>query len=284
MPNKTIDQINRSAEYILSCRPTTNWQPLAGIILGTGLSGLSNSIEEAIHIPYENIPGFPVSTVESHKGELIIGKLNGVGVVAMAGRIHYYEGYSMKEVTFPVRVLKMLGIERLIISNASGGVSEKVKTGDLAVITDHINLFPENPLRGKNIDSLGPRFPDMVKAYDGEMIKMAKVLGHESGTDLKEVVYVGVAGPNLETKAEFQYFKTIGADVVGMSTIPEVIVARHMDLPVLAFSVVTNEGLSKDREASTVEEIIEVSREAAKRLEPIVCRVLQSIYDQPVED
>jgi purine-nucleoside phosphorylase len=271
-----IEKIQESAAFI---QGRAGVSPRAGIILGTGLSGLAKSIDDAVRIPYIDIPNFPVSTVERHMGELILGSLSGIPVVAMAGRFHYYEGYSMQEVTFPVRVMKLLGIEHLVVSNAAGGVSEKVRQGDIAVITDHISLFPENPLRGRNMDIFGPRFPDLVDAYDGDLVNMAAVLAHDRGIDLKQVVYVGVPGPTLETRSEFGYFKAIGADVVGMSTIPEVIVARHMDLPVLAFSIVTNEGLSEDREPATVEDVIAESAKAASKLEVLVAAVLQSIYD-----
>jgi purine-nucleoside phosphorylase len=270
-----MEQIYDAADFIKS---RTGMSPRAGIILGTGLSGLAASIVNAISIPYAEIPHFPSSTVQSHKGELIVGKLGDVEVVAMAGRFHYYEGYTMQEVTFPVRVMKLLGIERLVISNASGGASEKVQAGDLAVITDHLNLFPDNPLRGPNLDELGPRFPDMVDAYDRDMIKLSKRIAAERGVDLKEAIYAGVPGPNLETRAEFLYFRSIGADVVGMSTIPEVLVARHMNIPVLAFTAVTNEGWHSDRQPATVEEVIKQSEEIAPQLQSIVSHVLHEIF------
>jgi purine-nucleoside phosphorylase len=269
-----MDRIREASEYI---KGRTGLRPRAGIILGTGLSGLASAIEGGVSIPYSDIPHFPQSTVQSHKGELIIGKLGEVTVVAMAGRFHYYEGYNMKEVTFPVRVMKLLGVERLVVSNASGGASLRVAAGDLAIITDHLNLFPDNPLRGANLDELGPRFPDMVDAYDKEMILLAKKIAVESGIDLKEAVYAGVPGPNLETRAEFLYFRSIGADVVGMSTIPEVLVARHMDIPVMAFTAVTNEGWSEDRVPATVEEVIEQSGEIAPKMESMVKSVLNTI-------
>lgn len=275
MDKTDLQRYQEAAAYLAG---RTDLKPKAGIILGTGLSGLSDSLEQACAIPYGDIPHFPRSTVQSHRGELIFGYLGGVPVVTMAGRFHYYEGYSMKEVTFPVRVMQQLGIGRLIVSNASGGASRRVSAGDLAVITDHLNLFPENPLRGPNTDELGPRFPDMVDAYDPGMIALAKEVAEQEGIILKEAVYVGVPGPNLETRSEFMYFRTIGADVVGMSTVPEVLVARHMNIPVLAFTVVTNEGWNKDREPATVEEIIDQSGEVAPRLEALVKRVLGRLY------
>ncbi|MEZ5021922.1 MAG: purine-nucleoside phosphorylase [Chitinophagales bacterium] len=223
------------------------------------------------------MPHFPVSTVQSHQGELIIGKLGGVTVVAMAGRFHYYEGYSMKEVTFPIKVLKLLGIKHIILSNASGSAHPNFNTGDIVVIKDHINFQPENPLRGVNLDELGPRFPDMVNAYDEQLIHLAQLASDKLNYPIKEAVYVGVQGPNLETKAEFKFFRAIGGDIVGMSTVPEVIVANHMNLPVLAFSVVTNEGWTEDRQEANVDEIIAVAQKAAKKLEKIVIQVLQSL-------
>lgn len=274
-----MEQFKKAAAFLQN-----KWKhaPKVGLVLGTGLSGLSNSIKEAIRIPYAEIPNFPISTVQSHKGELIFGLLHGVPVVAMAGRFHYYEGYSMKEVTFPIRVLKLLGIEFLILSNASGGVHPKFSTGDLALINDHINLQPENPLRGENLDEFGPRFPDMVTPYDEELQNLALEAAAQTNIDLKTAVYVGVQGPNLETKAEFKYFKIIGAHIVGMSTVPEVIVANHMKLPVLAFSIVTNEGYAEDRVEANVDEIIAVAEQASKKLEKLVQQVLQSKFASSV--
>ena len=253
-------------------------QPKVGIVLGTGLSGLANGIQNPISIPYSSIPNFPVSTVQSHKGELIFGVLNGVPVVTMAGRFHYYEGYTMKEVTSPIRVMKLLGIEMLILSNASGGVHPNFKTGDIAVINDHINMQPENPLRGVNLDELGPRFPDMVEPYSPTLRKLAFKVAAKINIELKSAVYIGVQGPNLETKAEFKFFKIIGAEIVGMSTIPEVLVANHMSLPVLAFSIVTNEGWAEDRKEANVDEIIREAQKASQKLEKLVQLVLQSKF------
>ncbi len=211
-----------------------------GIILGTGLGQLIQHIDIKLEIPYDEIPYFPVSTVESHSGRLIFGTLSGKMVVAMQGRFHYYEGYSMKEVTFPVRVLKMLGIQQLIVSNAAGGLNPEYGIGELMAINDHIDLFPENPLRGPNLDNFGARFPDMSEPYSRNLLKQAKGIASEEGIKLHEGVYVAVQGPNLETPAEYKYLRTIGADAVGMSTIPEVIVARHMELPVFALSAITD--------------------------------------------
>jgi purine-nucleoside phosphorylase len=270
-----MNQIKAAADFL-----SNKWQfpPKAGIVLGTGLSGLADNIEKAIRIPYSDIPHFPVSTVQSHKGELIFGLLNNVPVVALSGRFHYYEGYSMKEVTFPIRVLKLLGIDLLILSNAAGGVHPNFSTGDIAIINDHINMQPENPLRGENLDAFGPRFPDMVSPYDENLQALAFKAADALEIELKPAVYVGVQGPNLETKAEFNFFKIIGGHIVGMSTVPEVIVANHMRLPVLAFSIVTNEGWAEDRVEANVDEIIAVAQKASGELEKIVQLVLKLKY------
>lgn len=211
-----------------------------GIILGTGLGQLIQNIDIIKEIPYDEIPYFPVSTVESHHGRLIIGRLSGKSVVAMQGRFHYYEGYSMKEVTFPVRVMKQLGIQHLFVSNAAGGLNPDFGIGELMIINDHIDLFPENPLRGKNLDEFGVRFPDMSEPYDLELVKTGLGIAKANGLRVHQGIYAAVQGPNLETKAEYKYLRTIGADAIGMSTIPEVIVARHMELPVFAISAITD--------------------------------------------
>lgn len=231
------DKISSAADHIKSIYSG----PIdVGIILGTGLGQLIQTIGIAHEISYEQIPFFPVSTVESHKGRLIIGQLSGKTVLAMQGRFHYYEGYSMKEVTFPVRVMKALGIEKLIVSNAAGGLDPKYQVGELMILNDHIDLFPENPLRGKNLDSFGVRFPDMSEPYSLRLIALAKSIAAEQNIHVNEGVYAAVQGPNLETKAEYKYLRTIGADAVGMSTIPEVIVGRHMDMEIFAVSAITD--------------------------------------------
>jgi purine-nucleoside phosphorylase len=214
--------------------------PEFGIILGTGLGALVNDIEVEYSISYAEIPNFPVSTVESHSGKLIFGKLADRNVVVMQGRFHYYEGYSMEQVVFPVRVMKLIGVHKLFVSNAAGGLNPSFNTSDLMVITDHINLQPSNPLLGKNLDELGPRFPDMSDVYNEEMIRQAMVIAEGEDYDLREGVYVSVPGPMLETPAEYKYLSIIGADAVGMSTVPEVIAARHMGMPVFAVSVITD--------------------------------------------
>lgn len=218
--------------------------PKVVIVLGSGLGQLANDIEEAQAIPYSEIPNFAISTVAGHAGNLIIGKICGQRILAMQGRFHYYEGYDMKIVTFPMRVFAALGIKTAMLSNAAGGVNPNFHPGDVMMITDHINLFPENPLRGKNLDDFGPRFPDMTHAYDAELMNVARNVAKENNIDLKEGVYLGNQGPTFETPAEYRFFLAAGADAVGMSTVPEVIVAAHSGMRVFALSVITNSGLS----------------------------------------
>jgi len=226
-----LDQINEALKYLQS---QTEVKPQVGVILGTGLGGLVDEINIINQISYEDIPHFPVSTVEGHSGRLIFGELGGKHVIAMQGRFHFYEGYTLQQCTFPVRVMKALGIERLVVSNASGGVNEDFEIGDLMLINDHINLFPGNPLIGKNIDELGPRFPDMSDAYDVGMIELAEKIAGELNIRVVKGIYAGLTGPTLETPAEYKMIKILGADAVGMSTVPEIIVARHMDIPCFA--------------------------------------------------
>jgi purine-nucleoside phosphorylase len=235
-----LTQFNQSVEFIKS---RTSVEPTIGIILGTGLGGLVKEINVIDEIPYQDIPNFPVSTEESHSGKLIFGELGGKKVVAMQGRFHYYEGYNMQQVTFPVRVMKLLGIQRLFVSNASGGVNPDYEVGEIMILNDHINLFPEHPLIGKNFDELGPRFPDMSEPYDPEMISLAQQIASENNVKVSIGTYVGLTGPTLETPAEYKYVRVIGADAVGMSTVPEVIVARHMDIPCFAISIITDLGV-----------------------------------------
>ena len=222
---------------------TNNFEPEVGIILGTGLGGFVDSIDVEYRLEYKDIPEMPVSTVEGHKGCLIFGTVAGRKVVAMQGRFHYYEGYTMQQVTFPVRVMKLLGIKYLFVSNASGGINTTFRVGDLMIINDHINLMP-NPLIGRNMDEFGPRFQDMHNCYDCDLIAKATAIADEESIKLQYGVYVGTTGPTFETQAEYRYFKAIGGDAAGMSTVPEVIVARHMSIPVFAVSVITNCGLS----------------------------------------
>ncbi len=238
-----LEEIKKTAAWIQA--QTAGFRPEVGIVLGTGLGDFAEQIEAAYSLDYKSIPGFPVSTVEGHKGRLIFGTLEGRKVVAMQGRFHYYEGYTMQQVTFPVRVLQQLGIGYLFVSNASGGINTSFRVGDLMVITDHINLMP-NPLIGPNLVELGPRFPDMHNCYDKELIARATAIAEQESIKLQYGVYVGGTGPTFETQAEYRYFKAIGGDAAGMSTVPEVIVARHMSIPVFGVSVITNCGLSDE--------------------------------------
>lgn len=251
-------------------------QAEVGIILGSGLGGLVNEIEISKKIPYEEIPNFPVSTVEGHNGQLIFGLLGGKKVLAMQGRFHYYEGYSMRDVTFPVRVMKKMGINNLFVSNATGGLNPDYNIGDLMIINDHINMFPEHPLHGKNIDELGSRFPDMSQVYTKELRHKARLIALKNNIDIKEGVYVGVQGPTFETPAEYKMFRILGGDVVGMSTVPEVIVARHMDMKVFGISIITDSGVPG--------EIVEISheevQEVAMKSEPKMTLILKNLISE----
>ena len=266
--------INNTANFI---KEKTNFSPEIGIILGTGLGGLVNEIEADHILSYEEIPNFPVSTVEGHSGKLIFGTLGGKKVIALQGRFHFYEGYSMNEVVFPVRVMKYLGIKKLIVSNACGGVNPSFEIGDIMVITDHINLFPTNPLIGPNINELGPRFPDMSEAYSKKLILLAEEIAHENKIDLVRGVYAGLTGPTLETPAEYFYTRAIGADAVGMSTVPEVIAARHMSIPCFGFSVITDLGVPGRIVEVTHEEVQKVAAKAEKKLTVIIKKMLARI-------
>lgn len=257
-------------------RRKTTLRPALGIILGTGLGQLVESIEIEANISYEQIPHLPVSTVESHAGRLIFGTLSGKKVLAMQGRFHFYEGYTMQEITFPVRVMKELGIQILLVSNACGGLNPQFKAGDIMAITDHINLQGGNPLIGVNDDTLGPRFPDMYNCYDKDLIVLAEETALELGIKLQKGVYVSVAGPNLETAAEYRFLRGIGADVVGMSTVPEVIAARHQGTKVLGFSIVTDMGLPDALKPTNLDQIIAV----ANKSEPILTRLLTRIVEK----
>jgi purine-nucleoside phosphorylase len=241
--------------------------------LGTGLGGLVKEINIHDEIPYSEIPHFPVSTVESHSGKLIMGELGGKKVVAMQGRFHFYEGYTMQQVTFPVRVMKLLGIQRLFVSNASGGVNPDFEVGEIMIQNDHINLFPSHPLIGKNLDQLGPRFPDMSEPYDHEMIELAKKIAAENNIRVAVGTYAGLTGPTLETPAEYQYVRIIGADAVGMSTVPEVIVARHMEIPCFAISIITDLGVPGKIQKVSVQDVIEV----ASRQEPKMTLIMREL-------
>jgi purine-nucleoside phosphorylase len=238
--------------------------PKIGIILGSGLGGLVEEVEITEKISYTEIPDFPVSTVEGHSGYLIFGRLGGRDVVVMQGRFHYYEGYDMDKVTFPVRVMKLLGVETLLVSNAAGGMNPDFEVGDLMVITDHINLQPEHPLRGKNDSRLGTRFPDMSKTYDKELYTLCLEMAKNKGIKLHKGVYVGVQGPTFETPAEYKMFRILGGDAVGMSTVPEIIVARHMNMRCFAMSVITDLGVEGKIVEITHEEVVKAAKEAEK--------------------
>jgi purine-nucleoside phosphorylase len=251
--------------------------PRAGIILGTGLGGMAAQIERPVVIPYAEIPHFPESTVESHAGQLVCGTLRGVNVVAMEGRFHFYEGYSMQEVTFPVRVMKALGADTLVITNAAGGMNPHFELADLVVIEDHINMMGDNPLRGRNDDKLGPRFPDMAAPYDKRLIALARQSALELAIPCHPGVFVAVAGPNLETRAEYRMLRALGADLVGMSTVPEVIVAVHAGLRVLGFSIVTDVCLPDALEPVDIKRILAVAARGGERLAQLIARVLERL-------
>ena len=268
-----LEKINQSADYL---RSKVADMPEIAIILGTGLGSLVDHITDKLYIPYKEIPNFPISTVEGHSGNLIFGKLGGKRVMAMQGRFHYYEGYNMKEVTFPVRVMQVLGIKTLLVSNAAGGMNKEFKVGDVMVITDHINLFPENPLRGKNYNELGPRFPAMTEAYDHKLIALADEIAAQKGIRLVHGVYVGTPGPTFETPAEYEYFRVIGGDAVGMSTVPEVIVANHASMRVFGVSVITDLGGKDVTQVPTHEEV----QQAAELAQPKVVEIMRELVKQ----
>lgn len=271
-----LQKIQKTADFLLKKMPT---RPKIGIILGTGLGNLVTQITDATEIPYETIPNFPVSTVEGHSGKLIIGKLGNADVLAMQGRFHYYEGYDMKEVTFPVRVMKALGIETLLVSNASGGMNPDFEIGDLMIITDHINLFPEHPLRGKNYKELGTRFPDMSEAYSKDLIERAKKIAKKNNIKVVEGVYVGTSGPTFETPAEYIYFRNVGGDTVGMSTVPEVIVANHAGMRCFGISIITDLGVPG--------KIVEVSHEEVQKIgnsiQPLMTLIMKELANEIAE-
>lgn len=262
-------------EAVDAVRGRMRAKPEYAVILGTGLGRLADEIEVEAVLPYTDIPHFPLSTVETHSGKLILGVLAGRRVAVMQGRFHRYEGYSLREVTFPVRVLHQLGARTLIVSNVSGGMNPLWKPGDLVVLDDHINLLGDNPLAGPNLDELGPRFPDMSEPYDRGLIEIAESAALELGIALRRGVYVAVSGPNLETRAEYRMLRTIGGDVVGMSTVPEVIVARHMGMRVLGISIITDACLPDALEPADISVIIRTANEAEPRLTALIRRVLE---------
>ncbi len=266
-----LNKINETAEFLRS--KVSGDMPKTAIILGTGLGALVDYIEDKQYIPYTEIPNFPVSTVEGHSGNLIFGVLGDKRIIAMQGRFHYYEGYDMKQVTFPVRVFKALGVDTLFVSNAAGGMNKNFVVGDVMVITDQINLFPENPLRGKNYNELGPRFPAMTEPFDLKLIALADQIAEELNIRLVHGVYVGTTGPTFETPAEYEYFRVIGGDAVGMSTVPEVIVARHGDMRVFGLSVITDLGGKDIKEVPTHEEV----QKAAEKAQPKVVAIMREL-------
>ena len=266
--------IEEAVQYI---QTRTSVEPAIGIILGTGLGALAEEIKHDLDIEYADIPHFPTSTVESHKGRLIFGRLGGKDIVAMQGRFHYYEGYDFQQVTFPVRVLKGLGAETLIVSNAAGGVNPQYEVGDLVMITDHINMQGGNPLIGPNHDDLGPRFPDMYNVYDSDLRTLAEQTALDIKVPLRKGVYVAVTGPNLETGAEYRMIRILGGDLVGMSTVPEVIVARHQGTKVLGFSLVTDMGLPDAMEACTLENVLAAAAKAEPKLTKLVSEIIEKL-------
>jgi len=269
-----FDQIQEAVRAIRAKWPAP---AQVGIILGTGLGGLVQEIQAEATFPYEEIPHFPRSTVQSHAGRLVCGKLGGKSVVAMEGRVHFYEGYSLQQVTFPVRVMKALGCDTLIVSNAVGGMNPQYRKGDIMVIEDHINLLGDNPLIGPNDDRLGDRFPDMCFAYDRNLLELARRVALEEKIPTQQGVLVAVSGPNLETRAEYRFLRNIGADAVGMSTIPEVIVAVHAKMRSLGFSIITDICLPDALEPVSLQEIIAVANESEKKLRVLVRRVIEEM-------
>ncbi len=267
-------EIKDAVDFI---RTKTRATPAIGIILGTGLGALADEIEKDLSISYDEIPHFPVSTVESHAGRFLFGKLGGKDVIAMQGRFHYYEGYDLRQVTFPVRVMKEIGVKILIVSNAAGGLNPQFEIGDLVMITDHINFQTANPLTGLNDETLGPRFPDMYNCYDRELQDLAEQTAIDEKVPLKKGVYVGVTGPNLETGAEYRFLRIIGGDLVGMSTVPEVIVARHQGTRVLGFSLATDMGLPDAMEPCSHEKIIAAAAKAEPKLTKLVKKTVERI-------
>lgn len=268
-----LDQIQKTASWIRAKLPRS---PECAIILGSGLSHLGDKIEVQASIPYGEIPGFPQSTVKGHDGLLIFGKFAGKDILAMKGRFHFYEGYSMEDITFPIRVMKLLGIETLVISNAAGGMNPDFNVGDIMLIRDHINLMGTNPLIGKNLDALGPRFPDMSNVYDQMLFSIATETAYQLGIRVREGVYAAVTGPTYETPAEYKYIRIIGGDAVGMSTVPEAIVAHHMGIRILALSVITDLGVEGLIQKITHEEVLE----AASAVEPHITALIRGTLEK----
>ena len=272
-----MELMDKLREAVESIRKKYSGPLDCGVVLGSGLGNFKDHMEVECEIPYHQIAHFPVSTVEGHKGTLIFGKMGGKPLVCMAGRFHFYEGYSAMEVSFPIRVMKMLGIKVLLLTNAAGGMNPNFKVGDLMIINDHISLFAQNPLLGPNHAELGPRFPDMSEPYKKELIATAKSIAQRLEIPVFEGVYAGVTGPTFETRAEYKMLHTLGADAVGMSTVQEVIVARHMDIPVFAMSVITDLGIRDDLNTITHAEVLEAAAAAEPRMTAIFGELIQTI-------
>jgi len=269
-----LQKIEESTDYIFK---HYNKKPRVGIVLGSGLGNLVKEIKVEAEIDYDEIPHFPVSTVEGHHGKLILGELSGKSIVAMAGRFHFYEGYSAAEVAYPIRVLKKLGVQHLLISNAAGGVNAAFKVGDIMIITDHISFATVNPLLGPNNPLLGPRFPDMSEPYKKELIEKAKRIAKSEGIEVKQGVYFGVTGPTFESRAEYKLIRILGGDAVGMSTVQEVIVANHMSLPVLAMSVITDIGIRDEDNQITHEDVLHAAKDAEPKLTAIFSKLIAAL-------
>ena len=276
-PYITIEQIDQAADAV---RTRTAYRPRVGLILGSGLNDLADSVEKADIIPYAEIPNWPISTVQGHAGRLVIGELDGQTVLVMQGRIHFYEGYGMSQITLPVRVMQRLGLEMLIVTNAAGGVNDRFEPGDVMLITDNLNLMGmtgANPLMGPNIDELGPRFPDMSQAYDRELMEIARKVAASENIQLREGVYCGLSGPSFEGPADLRFLRMIGTDAVGMSTVPEVIVARHGGMRVLGFSGISNKANLDGSTITTHDEVIEAGKTISPKIETIIRGVLRSL-------
>ncbi len=269
-----LEKIRATSSFI---EEKFNARPDTAIILGTGLGGLVEDIEILQTLPYHEIPGFPVTTVDGHIGQLIYGRLGGREVVVMQGRFHYYEGYTMQEVTLPVRIMKFLGVKQLFISNASGGLHPEWNVGDIVVINDHINFFSEHPLRGKNLNELGARFPDMSKVYDERLRNKAKLIALDNNITIREGVYVGVQGPTFETPAEYNMFRILGGDIIGMSTVPEAIVARHMGIRLFGISIITDSGVPGEIVEISHEEVQKVAMKAEPKMRLIMEKLIESL-------
>lgn len=264
-------------EVLFYLKARYSHSPQVGIVLGSGLGNFSDEVEVEAEVDYDKIPHFPVSTVEGHKGKLIFGNLSGKKVVCMAGRFHFYEGYDAEQVVFPIRIMKLLGVKALLLSNAAGGVNPNFKVGDLMIITDHVSFFTRNPLIGKNLSEFGPRFPDMSEPYKKDLIQKARDIAKRLGIELREGVYFAVTGPTFETRAEYKLVHALGGDAVGMSTVQECIVASHMNLPVFAMSVITDIGIRDDDNKITHEEVLHAAKEAEPNFAAIFREMVRAI-------